>query len=42
MANKIETLAKIQEVGIVAVVRATSLEQAEKITPCKFKKVQRI
>ena len=32
MANKIETLAKIQEVGIVAVVRATSLEQAEKIT----------
>lgn len=32
MANKIETLAKIQEVGIVAVVRATSVEQAEKIT----------
>ena len=32
MANKIETLAKIQEVGIVAVVRATSIEQAEKIT----------
>lgn len=32
MANKIETLAKIQEVGIVAVVRATSIEQAAKIT----------
>ena len=32
MSNKIETLAKIQEVGIVAVVRATSIEQAEKIT----------
>ncbi|MCR5208557.1 MAG: bifunctional 2-keto-4-hydroxyglutarate aldolase/2-keto-3-deoxy-6-phosphogluconate aldolase [Eubacterium sp.] len=32
MANKIETLNKIQEVGIVAVVRATSIEQAEKIT----------
>ena len=32
MANKIETLAKIQEVGIVAVVRATSIQQAEKIT----------
>lgn len=32
MANKIETLAKIQEVGIVAIVRATSIEQAEKIT----------
>lgn len=31
MANKIETLAKIQEVGIVAVVRATSIEQAEKL-----------
>ena len=31
MSNKIETLAKIQEVGIVAVVRATSIEQAEKI-----------
>lgn len=30
MSNKIETLAKIQEVGIVAVVRATSIEQAEK------------
>lgn len=29
MSNKIETLAKIQEVGIVAVVRATSIEQAE-------------
>lgn len=32
MANKIETLGKIHEVGIVAVVRATSIEQAEKIT----------
>lgn len=32
MSNKIETLAKIQEVGIVAVVRATSIGQAEKIT----------
>ena len=32
MSNKIETLAKIQDVGIVAVVRATSIEQAEKIT----------
>ena len=32
MSNKIETLAKIQKVGIVAVVRATSIEQAEKIT----------
>ena len=32
MSNKIETLAKIQEAGIVAVVRATSMEQAEKIT----------
>ena len=32
MSNKIETLSKIQEVGIVAVVRATSVEQAEKIT----------
>lgn len=32
MLNKIETLSKIQEVGIVAVVRATSVEQAEKIT----------
>lgn len=31
MSNKIETLAKIQEVGIVAVVRATSIEQAEKL-----------
>ena len=31
MSNKIETLSKIQEVGIVAVVRATSIEQAEKI-----------
>lgn len=30
MANKIETLSKIHEVGIVAVVRATSIEQAEK------------
>ena len=30
--NKIETLSKIQEVGIVAVVRADSVEQAEKIT----------
>ncbi len=32
MRNKIETLSRIQEVGIVAVVRATSVEQAEKIT----------
>lgn len=32
MSNKIETLSKIQEAGIVAVVRATSMEQAEKIT----------
>ena len=32
MSNKIETLAKIQKVGIVAVVRATSIKQAEKIT----------
>lgn len=32
MANKIETLSKIHEAGIVAVVRATSVEQAEKIT----------
>lgn len=32
MANKIETLAKIQQVGIVAVVRATSVDQAERIT----------
>ena len=32
MTNKIETLSKIQEIGIVAVVRATSVEQAEKIT----------
>ena len=32
MSNKIETLYKIQECGIVAVVRATSLEQAAKIT----------
>lgn len=32
MASKFETLSKIQEVGIVAVVRATSVEQAEKIT----------
>ena len=32
MANKFETLRKIEEVGIVAVVRATSVEQAEKIT----------
>lgn len=31
MSNKIETLAKIQKVGIVAVVRATSIEQAEKL-----------
>ena len=29
MSNKIETLAKIQKDGIVAVVRATSIEQAE-------------
>lgn len=32
MANKIETLNKIQQVGIVAVVRAESVEQAERIT----------
>ena len=32
MANKIETLSRIQEIGIVAVVRADSVEQAEKIT----------
>ena len=32
MSNKIETLYQIQESGIVAVVRATSLEQAAKIT----------
>lgn len=32
MSNKIETLYKIQQCGIVAVVRATSLEQAAKIT----------
>lgn len=32
MSNKIETLYKIQACGIVAVVRATSLEQAAKIT----------
>lgn len=32
MSNKIETLSKIQQAGIVAVVRATSMEQAEKIT----------
>ncbi len=32
MSNKIETLSKIHEVGIVAVVRATSIDQAEKIT----------
>ena len=32
MANKFETLRRIEEVGIVAVVRATSIEQAEKIT----------
>lgn len=37
MANKIETLNKIQEVGIVAVVRATSVEQAEKITDACIK-----
>lgn len=37
MANKIETLAKIHEVGIVAVVRATSIEQAEKITDACIK-----
>ena len=37
MANKIETLAKIHEVGIVAVVRATSVEQAEKITDACIK-----
>ena len=29
MSNKIETLAKIQEVGIAAVVRPTSIDQAE-------------
>ena len=32
MSNKIETLSKIKQAGIVAVVRATSTEQAEKIT----------
>lgn len=32
MSNKIETLSKIHEVGIVAVVRADSVEQAERIT----------
>ena len=32
MSNKIETLNKIHEAGIVAVVRATSIEQAERIT----------
>ncbi|MCD7796883.1 MAG: bifunctional 2-keto-4-hydroxyglutarate aldolase/2-keto-3-deoxy-6-phosphogluconate aldolase [Clostridiales bacterium] len=32
MSDKIKTLSKIQEVGIVAVVRAQSVEQAEKIT----------
>ena len=37
MANKIETLAKIHEVGIVAVVRATSVEEAEKITDACIK-----
>ncbi|MFR7482752.1 MAG: bifunctional 2-keto-4-hydroxyglutarate aldolase/2-keto-3-deoxy-6-phosphogluconate aldolase, partial [Eubacterium sp.] len=37
MANKIETLSKIHEVGIVAVVRATSIEQAEKITDACIK-----
>lgn len=31
MANKIETLSKIQQAGIVAVVRAASMEQAQKI-----------
>lgn len=30
--NKIETLARIQQVGVVAVVRASSVEEAEKIT----------
>ncbi len=37
MANKIETLSKIQEVGIVAVVRAESVEQAERITDACIK-----
>ena len=32
MATKFETLNKIHEAGIVAVVRATSIEQAERIT----------
>ncbi|MDD6022314.1 MAG: bifunctional 2-keto-4-hydroxyglutarate aldolase/2-keto-3-deoxy-6-phosphogluconate aldolase [Acutalibacteraceae bacterium] len=32
MSNKIETLNRIHEAGIVAVVRATSIEQAERIT----------
>jgi 2-dehydro-3-deoxyphosphogluconate aldolase/(4S)-4-hydroxy-2-oxoglutarate aldolase len=32
MANKFETLRKIEEIGIVAVVRASSVEEAEKIT----------
>lgn len=37
MSNKIETLTKIHEIGIVAVVRATSVEQAEKITEACIK-----
>lgn len=35
--SKIDTLAKIKEAGIVAVVRATSMEQAEKITDACIK-----
>ena len=37
MSNKIETLSKIQEIGIVAVVRAESVEQAERITEACIK-----
>ncbi len=37
MIKKYETLSKIQESGIVAVVRAESLEQAEKITDACIK-----
>ena len=37
MSNRIETLRKIEEIGIVAVVRAESVEQAEKITDACIK-----
>ena len=37
MANKIETLQRIHEAGIVAVVRAESVEQAQKITEACIK-----